>query len=159
VKINIQLYLFKKDKEQYMPKPNFKEKITISSDIFYKICKKISINSTAIKITSINNEVKFRGANANSIIEMICEDTNSIIVQNEQDQTINQNEQDQTINQNEQKQIIKNTFMVNDLLNISKCKKLSSNIELYIKDNSPLALVINVGCLGKMYVFISPISK
>jgi hypothetical protein len=149
VRINIQVFLLENySNESHMPKTIFKEKITISSDIFHKICQKIRINSTAIEIIGINNKVMFRGINAGGVIVITCEDTNAII---------NHNEQEENINHNEQEQIISNTYVVKDLLNISKCKKLSPFTEIYMKDNSSMALVINVGRLGKMYAFISPI--
>ena len=55
--------------------------------------------------------------------------------------------------------VVQGVYELRNLMNFSKCNKLCNTIELYLKNDFPLVLVISVATLGKMYVFLSPIEN
>jgi hypothetical protein len=55
-----------------------------------------------------------------------------------------------------EEQIIKNTYEAEDLVIFSDCFKLCQTIDIKIKNDFPLVLVMSAGSLGKMFVSISP---
>lgn len=109
----------------------FKNSIMISSNKFKTFCKQLNKNYAYVKITSSEVDFLFEG-------------------QNECDINIHKKENNTDI-----KQIIQ-TYNLRYLIPISKCNKLSDTIEIYHKDDFPIALVISVPTLGKLYVYLTP---
>ena len=125
-----------------IPKTQFQNKITMASDKFHNICKKLNNNSLTVEITSIKNEITFRGHNESGKVTMSYKDTN-----------YNSNKK------SEQDQIVQGVYELRNLMGFSKCNKLCPTIDIYLKNDFPLVLVIGVATLGKMYVFLSPIEN
>lgn len=125
-----------------IPKTKFQNRITMASDKFHNICKKLNNNSVSVEITSVRNEIQFRGQNESGKVTMSYKDTN-----------YNSNKK------NDLDQIVQGMYELRNLMGFSKCNKLCPTIDIYLKNDFPLVLVIGVQTLGKMYVFLSPIEN
>ncbi len=125
-----------------IPKTKFQNRITMASDKFHNICKKLNNNSVSVEITSVGNEIKFRGQNESGKVTMSYKDTN-----------YNSNKK------SDSDQIVQGMYELRNLMGFSKCNKLCPTIDIYLKNDFPLVLVIGVQTLGKMYVFLSPIEN
>jgi proliferating cell nuclear antigen len=125
--------------EMPLPRMEFQNRITISSDKFHNICKNLNNSSTYVEITSINNQISFRGQNENGKITMTYKDTE-----------FSNCYQDSNL-------VIQGVYELRNLIYFSKCSKLCNKIHLYLKNDFPLVLSISIASLGKMYVFISPV--
>ncbi|XWV26508.1 putative DNA polymerase sliding clamp [Tupanvirus soda lake] len=128
--------------EMPIPQTEFQNKITMASDKFHTICKHMNNNSTYVEITSINNEILFRGKNEGGKVTMSYKDVN-----------YNSKKKDKP------DQVVQGVYELRNLMGFSKCNKLCNTIEIYLKNDFPLVLVISVATLGKMYVFLSPIES
>ena len=128
--------------EMPIPQTEFQNKITMASDKFHNICKKLNNNSTHVEITSINNEILFRGQNEGGKVTMTYKDINY-----------------SSKKKDKQDQVVQGVYELRNLMGFSKCNKLCHTIEIYLKNDFPLVLVISVATLGKMYVFLSPIEN
>ena len=53
-----------------IPQAKFQNKIMMASDKFHTICKHLNNNSTYVEITSIGNQISFRGQNEGGKITM-----------------------------------------------------------------------------------------
>ena len=124
-----------------IPQTEFQNKITMASDKFHNICKHLNNNSTFVEITSINNEILFRGQNEGGKVTMSYKDVNYIKKKDKSDQ------------------VVQGIYELRNLMSFSKCNKLCQVIEIYLRNDFPLVLVIAVATLGKMYVFLSPIEN
>ncbi|QGR53850.1 PcnA [Moumouvirus maliensis] len=127
--------------EMPVPTTQFQNKITMKSDKFHNICKYLNNNSTFVEIKSINNEIIFVGKNEGGKVTMSCRDT------------------EYNFKDKDPNQVVQGMYELRNLLGFSKCNKLCNTIELYLKNDFPLVLVISVATLGKMYVFLSPIDN
>lgn len=137
---DIELYLMDiSNPEMPIPPTDFQNKITMASDKFHTICKHLNINSTYVEIRSVNNEILFRGQNENGKITKSYKD-------------MNYSEKKKDNND----QVVQGLYELRTLMCFSKCNKLCNVIEIYLKNDYPLVLVISVATLGKMYVFLSP---
>lgn len=127
--------------EMPIPQTEFQNRITMASDKFHAICKRLNNNSTFVEIKSINNEISFRGENEGGKVTMSYKDVNYSSKKDKPDQ------------------IVQGVYELRNLLGFSKCNKLCNTIEIYLKNDFPLVLMIPVASLGKMYVFLSPIEN
>ena len=140
---DIEIYLMEiGNPEMPIPQTEFQNKITMASDKFHSICKHLNNNSTFVEITSINNEILFRGQNEGGKVTMCYRDSNYT-----------------TKKKDKPDHVVQGVYELRNLMNFSKCNKLCNTIELYLKNDFPLVLVISVATLGKMYVFLSPIEN
>ena len=112
-------------------------KLLMSIDKFKKVCKNVSENSPLIEIISVGNEIKFRGVN--ECLAFTESLTDNLYKSKKKDK------------------IVQGKYDVKSLIDFSKCGGLCKTIEINLKNNFPLILVIAVGTLGKMYVFIAPL--
>lgn len=128
--------------EMPIPKTEFQNKITMASDKFHTICKHLNNNSTFVEIKSINNEISFKGQNEGGKVTMSYKDIN-----------YDDKKKDKP------DQIVQGMYELRNLMGFSKCNKLCNTIDIYLKNDFPLVLVISVATLGKMYVFLSPIEN
>lgn len=128
--------------EMPIPQTTFQNKITMASDKFHTICKHLNNNSTFVEITSINNEILFRGQNEGGKVTMSYKDANF-----------------NNKKKNKAEQVVQGMYELRNLMVFSKCNKLCNTIDIYLKNDFPLVLVISVATLGKMYVFLSPIEN
>lgn len=140
---DIEIYLMEiGNPEMPIPQTEFQNKITMASDKFHQICKHLHNNSTFVEITSINNEISFRGQNEGGKVTMSYKDSN-----------YNKKKGDKP------DQVVQGVYELRNLMGFSKCNKLCNTIDIYLKNDFPLVLMISVATLGKMYVFLSPIDN
>lgn len=140
---DIEIYLMDiGNPEMPIPQTEFQNKITMASDKFHTICKHLNNNSTFVEITSINNEISFRGQNEGGKVTMSYKDIH--ITGKRKDKP---------------EQVVQGVYELRNLMNFSKCNKLCNTIDIYLKNDFPLVLVISVATLGKMYIFLSPIEN
>jgi len=130
------------NQEMPIPTTKFQNMITIASDKLHTICKSLNNNSTYVEITAVNNEISFRGKNEGGKITMSYKDNNFT-----------------GKNKMENEQVVQGVYELRNLMGFSKCNKLCSAVDIYLKNDFPLVLVVTVGGLGKMYVFLSPVEN
>lgn len=118
---------------------DFRNRIIISVEKFHEICKNLNNNSTYVEITSIGNEISFKGQNENGKVKMTCKDS-----------TYNKNKKDNN------EQVVQGVFDLSKLMCFSKCNKMCFEIAMYLRNNCPLILVFKIANLGKMFVIIAP---
>ena len=128
--------------EMRMEQTKFQNKITMASDKFHTICKHLNNNSAMVEITSVNNEILFRGQSDGGKVTMSYRDTDY-------------GKKKKTRSD----QVVQGVYELKNLLGFSKCNKLCPTIDIYLKNDFPLVLVITVATLGKMYVFLTPIDN
>lgn len=126
-----------------IPQTEFQNKITIATDKFHNICKHLNNNSVYVEITSINNEILFKGQNEGGKVTMSYKDINDT----------------GSKKKDKPDQVVQGLYELRNLMGFSKCNKLCNTIDIYLKNDFPLVLVISVATLGKMYVFLSPIEN
>lgn len=124
-----------------LPPTAFENFITMAADKFHTICKHLNNNSSTVEITSVGNEIKFKGENDGGKAIMSYRDTNHNPKKGVSDK------------------IVQGTYELRNLMCFSKCNKLCNVIVLYMKNDFPLVLVISVATLGKMYVFLTPVEN
>lgn len=125
-----------------IPKTEFQNKITMASDKFHTICKNLNNSSQSVEITSCNNLISFRGKSDGGKVTKTYKDDN-----------------DNNKKKDKPDQIVQGIFELRTLMGFSKCNKLCNTLDIYLKNEFPLVLVISVATLGKMYVFLTPIEK
>jgi len=139
---DIELYLMEiSNTEINLPKTDFQNMIRMDYDKFHTICKNLNNNSTSVEITSINNEILFRGQNEGGKVTMTYRDNEKIKKKSDNGQ------------------VVQGVYDLKNLMCFSKCNKLCPDIQIYLKNDFPLVLAISVASLGKLYVFISPRDK
>src|SRR3984885_4360384 len=128
------------NQEYPIPKTVFQNKITIAQDKFHQICKNLNSNASHIEIRSVNDQMSFTGRSENGKVTMTYKD------------------KDYKHNKEYGKEelVFQGIYELKNLMYFSKCNKICSTIDLYLKNDFPLVLVIEVGSLGKMYVFMMP---
>lgn len=142
---DMEIYLMEiTNPEMPIPITSFQNKIVMASDKFHLICKRLNNNSMHVEITSVNNEILFRGSNDGGKVTMTYKD-------------INQNSKKKK--KKKPDQIVQGLYELRSLMGFSKCNKLCNTIDLYLKNDFPLVLVMTVATLGKMYVFLTPIEN
>ena len=64
------------NQEMPLPRSEFQNKITMSADRFHTICKQLNNNSDYVEITSIDNEISFKGKSEGGKISKTYKDSN-----------------------------------------------------------------------------------
>jgi proliferating cell nuclear antigen PCNA len=126
------------NQEYPLPKTLFQNKITIAQDKFHQICKNLNLNSNAIEIRSIGDQITFTSKSENGKVTMTYRDK----------------EHKHDTEYDKEGSVFQGIYDLKNVMYFSKCNKICSTIDLYLKNDFPLVLVIMVGSLGKMYVFI-----
>jgi proliferating cell nuclear antigen PCNA len=124
-----------------LPQTKFDNKITIASDKFHQICKHLNNNYGTVEIRSVNNQITFKGKGDGGKITKTYKDLNYCKKSDGPDQ------------------VVQGEYELRSLMGFSKCNKLCNTIDIYLKNDFPLVLVISVATLGKMYVFLTPIES
>jgi len=138
---DLEIYLMDISNPELPPfQTEFQNKITIASDKFHNICKQFNNNTTYVEITSLNEEISFRGQNDGGKITKTYKDVNKTGKAQKDPSTI-----------------VQGVYELKNLLSFSKCNKLCNTVDIYLRNDFPLVLVISVATLGKMYVFLTPI--
>lgn len=127
------------NQEMPLPRAEFQNKITMASDKFHTICKNLNNNSVHVEITSIDNEISFKGKSEGGKISRTYKDDIS--------------------KKDKQNLVIQGNYELRNLMYFSKCNKLCPTIDIYLKNDFPLVLVISVATLGKMYIFLTPVDS
>jgi proliferating cell nuclear antigen PCNA len=123
-----------------IPRTEFQNKISMASDKFHTICKHLNNNSTYVEIASVDNEISFRGHNEGGKVTMFYRDSNFHVKK-----------------KIKTKKVVQGVYELKNLMSFSKCNKLCETVDIYLKNDFPLVLVISVASLGKMYIFLSPV--
>lgn len=117
--------------------------ITMPSIDFQKICRDMSNLSDVIEIQSVSNQIRFsckgdfaeleliRGESANGLSFVKCNDCNN-------------------------SEIVQGLFLLKKLITFTKCTGLSNTVDIYLKNNYPLVICYNVGCLGELKLCLAP---
>jgi len=116
----------------------FQGKITMASDKFHSICKHLNNNSTFVEITSVSNQISFKGKSEGGKVTMSYKDING------------------PVSKIVPPPVVQGLYELKNLMSFSKCNKLCTTIDLYLKNDYPLVLVIAAATLGKLYIFFSP---
>ena len=124
-----------------LPQTDFQSKIIMKSEKFHTACKQLHNSATFVEITSIDDQISFKGQSEGAKISKSYRDIN----------------QNKPRNKKDKKNIIQGVYELRNLMGFSKCNKLCDIIEIYLKNDFPLVLVISIANLGKMYVFLTPI--
>ena len=115
-------------------------KITMSTEKFHTICKQFNNNYVHVEITSVGNQIDFIGKGDGGKMSKTYTDTKS------------------KNSKNEKGTMVQGSYELKNLMNFSKCNKLSEIINIYMTDDYPLVLAIPVSNLGVMHIFITPIN-
>lgn len=122
-----------------IPVTKFQNWIIMAGDKFNNICKHLHNNSTYVEIASVNNQIQFKGYSEGGKITLTYRDTK-----------FSPNDKSKT-------KIVQGVYELKHLLSFSKCNKLCDELNIYLKNDFPLVLVLAVANLGKMYVFMTPV--
>jgi hypothetical protein len=117
----------------------YETKITLLSDDFYDICKKIKTCSNIVKILQKNNEILI-SSYQNDTITISYKDTNYY-----------------SNKENNTDQIIQGLYNLHDIMKF-RCQKLCDKINIFQKSNLPLVLFIDLAQMGHMFVYIAPVN-
>ncbi|RYX78042.1 hypothetical protein EON71_01370, partial [bacterium] len=135
---NIKIFLMDiTNQEMKIPQAHFDVWITMKTDKFHDVCKHLNNNAVYVDIRAVRDEITFIGQNEWGKTTHTYKDANK---------SINKNKQNDLFFQG--------VYEIKNLLSFSKCAKLCQTVELYLKNDFPLVLVINVASLGKLYVFL-----
>lgn len=138
---DIELFLMDiSNPELQIPQTEFQNIITIASDKFHTDCKHFNNNTRTVEIISINDQISFKGTSDAGHITKTYKDIHG------------------TKNPNKNV-IVQGKYELKNLLSFSKCNKLCNTIDIYLKNDFPLVLVIAIATLGKMYVFLTPVEE
>jgi len=112
-------------------------KITMLSNDFYDISKEFVGMSDYI-LFNVNKDVNIEGSGK---IAKIKFKLNDIEIENKEDSTVSEK------------------FEITDILVFSKFYKLSENINIYLKKESPIILHYNIKNMGNLFLYITPINN
>jgi proliferating cell nuclear antigen PCNA len=126
-----------------IPPTEFQNRVTMASDKFHTICKHLNNNSTFVEITSVGNQISFRGKSDGGKVTMSYKDTH----------------ESSKKNKDKPGQVVQGIYELRNLMCFSKCNKLCNTIDVYLRNDFPLVLVISVATLGKLYIFLTPIEN
>lgn len=132
---DIELILMDSNDKDVDLKPQEFIRSTISSDKFNEICKSLNNNSSQIEICSCKNQIIFSGKCDAGKITKSFKDT--------------------TVTTGNDK-IFQAVYDLKNVMYFSKCNKMCDYVQIFTATDYPLTLLIQVGNLGKMYVFICP---
>lgn len=130
--------------DRKIPPAKFDNVIVMSSGRFQRICREISQFSDKIEITSLGEELSFKGYNPNVKQEIKIKPANSGM----------RFESNETPNQ-----IVQGIFDLKHLVQFSKCANLSSSIKLHFKNDFPLVIQCDVANLGTIKLCLAPQSE
>lgn len=129
----------KQDKN--IPPAKFDNVIIMSSSRFQKICREIHQFSERIEITSVGNQLIFRGYNSNVKQEIRIKPTPEGLQYESNDNS---------------DKIVQGVFDLKYLVQFSKCANLDKNIKIHFKNDYPLIIQCNVATLGDIKLCLAP---
>lgn len=137
-------------KIDYTP-PEYDVIVTMNSDEFHKICKQMKTVTDQIEITCMQNAITFCCRGENTFGKYTYENS-----EDKDDKKYNYTH----INfkaQNEK--IVTGIYDLKDLVLFNKYSSLAQQIQLHIKNRSPLMIKYLVGSLGGLALFLTPIDE
>ena len=126
---------------QNIPPAKFDSVIIMSSTRFQKICREIFQFSEQIEITSVGNQLIFRGYNSNVKQEIKIRPTPEGMQYEENEKS---------------DKIVQGVFDLKYLVQFSKCANLDKNIRIHFKNDYPLVIQCNVASLGTIRLCLAP---
>ena len=121
-----------------IPPTQFNSVVNLTSSDFQKICRNMSKISDTIEIKNIDNQLIL------TCHGDFCSQETVISANNESPENKDKDE------------IIQGVFNLKLLTHFTKCTNLSSNIELYLKNDYPLIVKYNVASLGNILLCLAP---
>ena len=121
----------------------FQNKVTMTSEKFNNICKHLNNNSSFVEITSVGNQISFKGKSDGGKVTKTYKDPHQSV----------------TSARKKKVEVVQGIYELRNLMSFSKCNKLCHAIDLYLRNDYPLVLTIAVANLGKMYIFLTPIEN
>ena len=126
---------------QTIPPAKFDNVIIMNSSRFQKICREIFQFSEQIEITSVGNQLIFRGYNSNVKQEIKIKPTPDGMQYEENEKS---------------DKIVQGVFDLKYLVQFSKCANLDKNIRIHFKNDYPLVIQCNVASLGTIRLCLAP---
>lgn len=120
-------------------KTEFNGRTTVKAEKFNQICKQLSNHADLVEIISINNEIRFKSKSEGGKVSRVIKDSGK-----------------KKKGQQGDGQLVQGIYDLKNLMYFSKIPKLSSTLEIFMKNDFPLVLRINIQDLGRMYVFLTP---
>lgn len=120
-------------------KTEFNGRTTVKAEKFNQICKQLSNHADLVEIISINNEIRFKSKSEGGKVSRVIKDSGK-----------------KKKGQQGDGQVVQGIYDLKNLMYFSKIPKLSSTLEIFMKNDFPLVLRINIQDLGRMYVFLTP---
>jgi proliferating cell nuclear antigen len=130
--------------ERSIPPAKFDSVIVMSSSRFQRICREIFQFSEKIEITSVGNQLSFKGYNTTVKQEIVVKPANSGM-------KFESNENPD--------QIVQGVFDLKHLVQFSKCANLSEKIRIHFKNNFPLVIQSDVSDIGIIKLCLAPQSE
>lgn len=129
-----------------VPKLQFDVRIIMSSVKFQKLCKEMDIISNYVEIKCTKDKIVFSCKG-----DMI--DTLTVPYKNDPNIGVT------IIKSDKSPQVIQGIYELRRLVLFAKCASLSTDIEIYMKNDFPLALKYTVATLGRIYLCLTPIDN
>lgn len=129
-----------KYEEVNIPPQNFDNVITMPSNEFQKICRDMSNLSEIIEIKNIQSKLIFACAGEFAEQETIFSENGGLTFSNE----------------NSEYEVIQGYYNLKHLVLFTKCTNLSTNVQLFMKNDFPLIIQYKVGSLGYLKLALAP---
>jgi proliferating cell nuclear antigen len=130
--------------DKKIPPAKFENVIVISSGRFQRICREIFQFSEKIEITSLGEELSFKGYNTTVKQEIKVKPANTGMRYESNDTP---------------DKIVQGIFDLKHLVQFSKCANLSNSIKIHFKNDFPLIIQCEVANLGTIKLCLVPQSE
>jgi proliferating cell nuclear antigen len=132
------------DSDQFdMPDFDFSIVSTIPTVKFHKIIKDLNVVHDIIEIRSVNGAMSFSGKGEQSQGQIV-------LLEGTKDENLK-------FKQKKENTIYQSRFNLKNMMILSKCTTLCSNIELYLENDTPLFIKYQIGTLGYTYLILAPV--
>lgn len=133
----------------------FEDRILLGSTEFQKLCRDMHNLADVVEIKVVNGEVTFSCKGDFSTQETVL--CNGCLQPINEDYDDDENQSDNEMASHDDKQdITQGMFNLKYLVMFTRCTNLSSNVELYLKNDYPLIVKYNVSCLGEIKLACAP---
>lgn len=137
-------------------------RLTMDTAELRRVCRAISDISPTIEITSAEKEVTFKSANDIATYQVRYSDLSKDAKENHTEEIRNEKPRKKgnatDIEERHTEKIVGGQYNVKILIDFSKCENLCRKIDINMRNDFPLILVIKCGSLGKMFIIIAPIN-
>lgn len=134
------------DNKITVPDLQFDVRIQMNSTKFQKLCKEMDVISNYVEIKCTKDNITFtcKGDMIESFTQPYKHDPNIGVSISKSDKS---------------PQVIQGIYELRRLVLFSKCSSLSTDIEIFMKNDFPLALKYTVATLGRIYLCLTPIDN